>query len=49
MNLNDGTASKVNWIAPGVGGDFKVHVIVTDSSGNEAKGTVNFEVFCCSD
>ncbi|MFA5064483.1 MAG: PKD domain-containing protein [Dehalococcoidia bacterium] len=48
MNINDGTASKVNWIAPGVGGDFKVDVIVSDSSGNEAKGTVNFEVFCCS-
>lgn len=47
--LNDGTASKVNWIAPGVGGDFKVDVIVTDGSGNEAKGTVNFEVFCCSE
>ncbi|MFA5078156.1 MAG: PKD domain-containing protein [Dehalococcoidia bacterium] len=48
MSLNDGTASKVNWIAPGVGGEFKVNVIVTDASGNEAKGTVNFDVFCCS-
>jgi len=48
MNLSDGTASKVNWIAPGVGGDFKVDVVVTDTDGNEAKGTVNFDVFCCS-
>jgi hypothetical protein len=47
MNLNDGTASKVNWIAPGVGGDFTVDVVVTDGSGNEARGTVNFKVFCC--
>ena len=47
MNLSDGTASRVNWIAPGVGGDFTVDVVVTDGSGNEAKGTVNFEVFCC--
>jgi hypothetical protein len=47
MNLSDGTASKVNWIAPGVGGDFTVDVVVTDSSGNEARGTVNFKVFCC--
>jgi len=47
MNLSEGTASSVNWIAPGVGGDFTVGVIVTDGSGNEAKGTVKFEVFCC--
>jgi hypothetical protein len=47
MNLSDGTASKVNWIAPGVGGDFTVDVVVTDGSGNEARGTVNFKVFCC--
>jgi hypothetical protein len=48
MSLSDGTASKVNWIAPGVGGEFKVNVIVTDAGGNEAKGTINFDVFCCS-
>jgi len=47
-SLNEGTAGKVSWIAPGVGGDFKVDVLVTDGSGNEARGTVNFEVFCCS-
>jgi len=47
MSLSDGTASRVNWIAPGVGGDFTVDVVVTDGSGNEGKGTVKFEVFCC--
>jgi len=47
MNLNDGTASTVNWISPGVGGDFMVNVVVTDINGNEAKGSVKFEVFCC--
>ena len=47
MNLSDGTASRVDWIAPGVGGDFTVDVVVTDGIGNQAKGTVNFEVFCC--
>lgn len=47
MSLENGTASKVNWIAPGVGGDFAVDVIVSDGSGHEAKGTVNFKVFCC--
>jgi hypothetical protein len=45
--LAEGTASKVTWIAPGVAGDFTLDVVVTDQSGNEAKGTVNFKVFCC--
>jgi hypothetical protein len=45
--LAEGTASKVTWIAPGVAGDFTLDVIVADDSGNEAKGTVNFKVFCC--
>lgn len=48
MSLEGGTASKVNWIAPGAGGDYIVNVTVTDSSGNEAKGQVDFTVFCCS-
>ncbi len=48
MSLSDGTASKVNWISPGVGGEFKVDVVVTDVNGNEAAGTVVFDVFCCS-
>jgi hypothetical protein len=45
--LTEGTASKVTWIAPGVAGDFTLDVVVTDDSGNQAKGTVNFKVFCC--
>lgn len=48
MSLEGGTASKVNWIAPGAGGDYIVNVTVTDSSGNEAKGQVDFKVICCS-
>jgi hypothetical protein len=47
MNLGDGTASKVNWIASVVSGDFTVDVVVTDKDGNEAKGTVKFNVLCC--
>ena len=45
--LNEGTASKVTWIAPGVAGDFPLDVVVSDNNGNLAKGTVNFKVFCC--
>lgn len=48
MSLEGGTASKVNWITPGAGGDYIVNVTVTDSSGNEAKGQVNFKVICCT-
>jgi hypothetical protein len=45
--VNEGTASKVDWIAPGVAGNYTVDVVVTDDKGNEAKGTANFKVFCC--
>ncbi|RPJ60853.1 MAG: hypothetical protein EHM12_05825 [Dehalococcoidia bacterium] len=45
--LDEGTASKVTWIAPGVAGDYTLDVVVSDSQGNQCKGTVNFEVFCC--
>jgi hypothetical protein len=45
--LNEGTASKVEWIAPGVAGDYTLDVVVSDSQGNQCKGTVNFKVFCC--
>ena len=45
--LNEGTASKVTWIAPGAAGDYTVDVVVTDNRGNQARGTVNIEVFCC--
>jgi len=45
--LTEGTASTVTWIAPGVAGDFTLDVVVADDKGNEAKGTVNFKVFCC--
>ena len=48
MSLEGGTASKVSWIAPGAGGDYTAYVTVKDSSGSEAKGQIDFEVFCCS-
>ena len=48
LSLEDGTASRVNWISPGAGGDYTVNVTVTDSSGNEAKGQINFKVICCT-
>ena len=40
-------ANEVGWIAPGVVGDYAVTVTVTDSKGNEARGRINFTVFCC--
>ena len=45
--LNEGTATTVTWIAPGVGGDFTLDVVVTDISGNQSKGTIKFTVYCC--
>lgn len=48
FSLESGTASKVNWLAPGAGGDYTVNVKVTDGSGNEANGQVNFKVVCCT-
>jgi hypothetical protein len=48
LSLEGGTASKVNWITPGAGGDYTVNVTVTDSTGNEAKGRVDFKVICCT-
>jgi hypothetical protein len=47
MNLSEGTASRVDWLSPGLGGNYMVNVVVTDGSGNEAKGTVDFKVVCC--
>ena len=48
LSLEGGTASKVNWITPGAGGDYTVNVTVTDSNGNEAKGQVDYKVICCT-
>jgi len=48
LSLEGGTAGKVNWIAPGAGGDYTVKVTLTDSSGHEAKGQVDFKVICCT-
>ncbi|MBN1375497.1 MAG: hypothetical protein JXA01_05020 [Dehalococcoidia bacterium] len=45
--LKEDVASKVMWIAPGVAGDYTLDVVVDDNHGNQCKGTVNFQVFCC--
>ena len=45
--LEAGKANKIRWIAPGVRSDVTVNVTVKDSQGREAKGQVNFNVFCC--
>lgn len=43
--LAEGKASRVGWIAPGTPGDYTISVIVTDSSGREARGEVTFNVY----
>lgn len=45
--LEEGTASAVTWIAPGVAGNYTLDVVVSDSQGNQSKGTASFTVFCC--
>jgi hypothetical protein len=45
--LAEGKSNRVGWIAPGVAGDYKVSVVVTDKQGNSAGGEVNFNVYCC--
>jgi hypothetical protein len=47
--ITDGKASRAGWIAPGTAGTYTVGVTVTDKAGNEAKGKVVFEVWCCKD
>jgi len=49
FSLEGGSASRVDWMAPAAGGDYTVNVTVTDGSGNEAKGQVNFKVVCCTE
>ena len=47
--IAEGKASRVGWIAPGVAGVYTVAVTVTDKAGNESKGEVSFDVFCCKE
>ena len=42
-----GEGNKVEWIAPGVAGDYTVTVRVTDSRGGEAEASMQFDVLCC--
>ncbi|MBN1691366.1 MAG: hypothetical protein JW901_10110 [Dehalococcoidia bacterium] len=46
-DLEEGKASRVGWMAPGVAGDYTVSVIISDKSGNSASGEVYFDVYCC--
>jgi len=46
-DLEEGKADRIRWTAPGVRGDETVSVTAKDSQGNEAKGQVNINVFCC--
>jgi hypothetical protein len=44
----DSKANTIRWIAPGVQSNCTVEVTVTDTQkGSEARGQVNFNVFCC--
>jgi len=47
--LEDGKASRVGWLSPGQGGQYKIAVLVKDKAGNQAMGEVNMEVLCCKD
>jgi hypothetical protein len=47
--LADGKASRVGWLSPGQGGQYKIAVLVQDKAGNQAVGEVNMEVLCCKD
>lgn len=47
--LAEGKASRVGWLAPGQGGQYKLSVIVTDKAGNQSTGEVDMEVLCCKD
>ena len=46
-DLASGKANSVGWISPGAAGKFTVTVTATDNTGNEARGEVTFDVFCC--
>ena len=45
--LEAGKANKIKWIAPGVKSDATVSVTVKNGQGKEARGQINFNVFCC--
>ncbi|MGA2158517.1 MAG: PKD domain-containing protein [Dehalococcoidia bacterium] len=43
--IEDGKASRVGWLPPGVPGQYTVNVQVSDKSGHTATGSVNFDVY----
>jgi hypothetical protein len=42
--LTEGRASRVGWRAPGVPGNYSVNVTISDKSGHQASGQVDFDV-----
>ena len=42
-----GTGREVGWTAPGVVGDYKITVKVTDGKGGEAEASLDLNVLCC--
>ena len=42
-----GNGNTVGWTAPGVTGEYKVTVIVTDGRGSQAEKFITFKVLCC--
>ncbi|MBN1375806.1 MAG: hypothetical protein JXA01_06600 [Dehalococcoidia bacterium] len=42
--IAEGKASRVGWIAPGVPGKYTVSVTITDKSGHDMSGEVEFDV-----
>jgi len=45
IELGKDKASRVGWISPGTPGDYSLSVIVSNQSGQEARGKINFEVY----
>ncbi|MHB8084230.1 MAG: PKD domain-containing protein [Dehalococcoidia bacterium] len=43
--IEDGKASRVGWLPPGVPGQYTVNVQVSDKMGRTATGSVNFDVY----
>jgi len=42
-----GEGSTVGWTSPGVSGEYKVIVVVSDGRDSKVEGSVTFKVLCC--
>ena len=43
--IQEGTASRVGWLAPGMSGTFTVSVVAQDKNGHKATGQIDFDVY----